>query len=190
MEEAAVTSANLRDLRWRSLVHGGLEQVRVAFWPEAIKIRGAIVGAAGAQRHGVLYELSLRLDWTFEAMLIQRTDGRMDVLRHGTGDDGWFDMQAESLPALAGCIDIDFEMTPLTNTLPIRRLGLAIGESRRIRVAYIPADTLEAFADEQIYTRLDATRYRFEEADGSFSAEITVDDEGFVTHYPGLFERV
>ncbi len=178
-----------RSIRWRSLQHGGLEQARINQWDDSLNARGAIVGQAGDVAHGVLYEISLRLDWTFEAILLQRTDGAMSVLRRSK-DGGWFDMHAEELPELAGCIDIDFEMTPFTNTLPIRRAPLAIGESRRFRMAYLPANTLEPFADEQIYTRLDERLYRFEEADGSFSAEITVDEDGLVTDYPGLFERV
>ena len=124
-------------------------------------------------------------------MLLQRTDGVMVVLRRG--DDGaWFDMHAEALPALEGCIDIDFEMTPFTNTLPIRRAPLAIGETRRFRMAYIPADTMEPFADEQTYTRLGERVYRFENGEGDdyFTADITVDEDGLVVDYPGLFERV
>jgi hypothetical protein len=178
-----------RQIRWRSLQHGGLEELRLYEWQDSIKVRGAIVGQAGETRHGVLYELSLTLDWVFESALLQRTDGVMSVLSRGK-DGSWYDMHADDLPELAGCVDIDFEMTPFTNTLPIRRVPLAIGETRRFRMAYIPADTLEPFADEQIYTRLDERLYRFEEADGSFSAEITVDDDGMVVDYPGLFERV
>ena len=78
----------------------------------------------------------------------------------------------------------------VTNTLPIRRSPLAIGETRRFKMAYIPATSLEPFATEQIYTRLSERVYRFETADGSFTADIGVDEDGFVTDYPGLFERV
>ena len=177
-----------KSIRWRSLEHGGLEECRISEWDDGIKVRSAIVGQAGEMRYGVLYELSLRPDWTFEAALFQRTDGVMSVLRRG--EDGWFDMHADDLPGLEGCIDIDFEMTPLTNTLPIRRSPLAIGETRRFKMAYIPATSLEPFATEQIYTRLSERVYRFETADGSFTADIGVDEDGFVTDYPGLFERV
>lgn len=178
-----------QSIRWRSLEHGGLEEFRINEWPDSIKARAAIVGQAGQMRHGVLYEASLTPDWTFESILLQRTDGVMVVL--GRGKDGtWYDKQLEPLPELAGCIDIDFEMTPFTNTLPIRRAPLAIGETRRFRMAYIPADTLEPFPAEQIYTRLSERVYRFETADGSFTADITVDEDGLVVDYPGLFERV
>ena len=178
-------------IRWRSIEHGGLEQMRINEWPEAIKVRSAIVGAVGDVRHGVMYEASLTPGWTFESILLQRTDGVMTVLRRGNDDD-WFDMHAEELPELKGCIDIDFEMTPFTNTLPIRRAPLAIGETRHFRMAYIPADTLEPHPDEQTYTRLGERLYRFENGQGDdyFTADITVDEHGLVTDYPGLFERV
>jgi hypothetical protein len=176
-------------LRWQSLEHGGLEQLRVDEYAEGIKVRSTIVGEADGVRHGVLYELNLTPDWRFQTLLVQRTDGAMIVLRRG--DDGiWLDIEGEALPDLEGCFDIDFEMTPFTNTLPIRRSPLHVGETRRFWMAYIPADTLQPLADEQIYTRLDERRYLFEAADGSFSAEISVDEHGLVTNYPGLFERV
>lgn len=180
-----------RAIRWRSLEHGGLEQLQIDEWPEAYKVRSAIVGQAGDRRHGVLYEISLTPDWNFESILLQRTDGRIAVLSRGK-DERWYDGQMEELPELAGCVDIDFEMTPFTNTLPIRRAPLAIGETRRFRMAYIPADTLEPFPDEQIYTRLSDRVYRFENGEGEsyFTADIGVDEQGLVTDYPGLFERV
>jgi hypothetical protein len=178
-----------RSIRWRSLEHGGLEQLRLYEWPEAIKVSSAIVGQVGEERHGVLYQVSLTPDWTFESILLQRTDGVMSVLSRSR-DGGWFDMQVDELPELAGCTDIDFEMTPFTNTLPIRRSPLAIGESRRFRVAYIPAAHFEPYAAEQVYTRLSERVYRFETGDGSFAADITVDEDGLVVDYPGLFERV
>ena len=178
-----------RSIRWRSLEHGGLEECRVSDWIDSIKVRAAIVGQAGEVRHGVLYEMSLRPDWTFESILLQRIDGVTAVLRRSRDGD-WFDMHAEALPALKGCVDIDFEMTPFTNTLPLRRAPLAVGETRRLRIAYVPATTLEPYPAEQIYTRLEERRYRFETADGSFTADIGVDEDGLVVDYPGLFERV
>lgn len=180
-----------RSIRWRSLQHGGLEECRVSDWIDSIKIRSAVIGEAEDKRYGVFYEASLTPDWTFEAILLQRTDGVMTVLRRGK-DGGWSDMHAEELSELRGCIDIDFEMTPFTNTLPIRRAPLAIGETRRFKMAYIPADTVEPFADAQTYTRLTERVYRFENGEGDdyFTADITVDEDGLVVDYPELFERV
>lgn len=180
-----------RSIRWRSLQHGGLEQFSITDWIESIRVRSAIVSQADERRLGVFYEVSLTPDWLFESILLQRTDGVMGVLTRSK-DGEWFDAQAENVPHLKGCTDIDFEMTPFTNSLPIRRSPLAIGETRTFRMAYIPADTLEPFADEQTYTRLSERVYRFEngEGEGYFTADITVDEDGLVADYPELFERV
>ena len=85
---------------------------------------------------------------------------------------------------------IDISLTPITNTLPINNLGLKTGERAVIDVLYF--DILEKTVQpvKQVYTRLAADKYLYENYDGSFSAEITVDEFGLVKDYPGLFERV
>ena len=80
-------------------------------------------------------------------------------------------------------------MTPFTNTLPIRRLGLKAGQAAEIKVAYVTVPTLALHAAPQRYTRLADTRWRFEGLETNFTADLTVDEDGFVVEYPGLFQR-
>ncbi|AEV81314.1 hypothetical protein ACWT_0302 [Actinoplanes sp. SE50] len=91
---------------------------------------------------------------------------------------------------LYGAFDADLGGSPLTNTLPIRRLGLLSGESvsHRLSVAWVLVPSLEVVQADQIYTPLGEGRIRF--ASETFSADLTVDDDGFVTDYPGLARRV
>ncbi len=100
----------------------------------------------------------------------------------------------EQTTDLEDCIDIDLAVTPFTNTLPIRRLNLDPGESREIVVAYIAAPALRVNRSRQRYTRLkpleDLNRYRYEGLDSGFQTLITVDHDGLVIDYPGLFKRV
>ncbi len=90
---------------------------------------------------------------------------------------------------LAGCIDVDLGITPSTNTLPIRRLNLQVGESADVTAAWVrfPELTVEPLA--QRYTRLDERRYRYESTTG-FSAELEVDELGLVVRYGDIWERV
>jgi len=92
------------------------------------------------------------------------------------------------MAVLAGCIDVDFTASPFTNTLPIRRLGLGVGQSARLRVVYIRVPALEIRPATQTYTRLDATHYRYES--GTFRADLPVDEDGLVLDYPGLWRRI
>ncbi len=57
-------------------------------------------------------------------------------------------------------------------------------------MAWIPLDTLDPFADEQVYTRLGPTAVRFQSDEGRFGRVIETHPDGFVTRYPGLLERV
>ena len=43
----------------------------------------------------------------------------------------------ERPPEYSDCVDVDLSFTPATNTLPIRRLGLDIGEEAEIHVAWL-----------------------------------------------------
>lgn len=90
--------------------------------------------------------------------------------------------------AVAGCVDLDLAFSPSTNLLPIRRMGLAIGQEARVRAAWLrfPSFVLEPI--EQVYRRLDVTTYRYESAGGRFVRQLEVDAVGFVVRYPGLWE--
>lgn len=110
-----------------------------------------------------------------------RTDG-LGHWRYGNGRD---------IGELQGCLDIDIWPTPFTNSFPIRREPMAIGERRQFRVAWIFAPDLAVHPQLQAYTRLADRLYLFESLDGSgFSAELPVDKDGIVLDYPNLFRRV
>lgn len=114
-----------------------------------------------------------------ERSLVLHTDGA----GRWWGDDGVLD-------ALAGCVDIDIWPTPFTNSFPIRRMPLAVGERREFRMAWVNAPALTVAPQAQAYTRLAQHRYLFESLDGSgFRVELEVDDEGIVVDYPGFFRR-
>jgi hypothetical protein len=98
------------------------------------------------------------------------------------------------VPELGGCIDVDISVTPFTNTLPIRRLGLAPTESAELLVAYFEGTELQAWPEPQQYTCLEKSYggglYRFLSLDGGFTTDLLVDADGLVLDYPGLFKRV
>jgi hypothetical protein len=91
-------------------------------------------------------------------------------------------MNEREVPDVAGAVDVDLNFSPSTNLLPIRRLQLDMGQSAAVRAAWLrfPSFALEPF--DQTYVRLGPTAYRYESA-GGFSADLEVDDVGFVTRY-------
>lgn len=96
---------------------------------------------------------------------------------------GIWSVDGAAAPALRGCTDIDLELSPSTNTLPIRRLHLAIGASQTVKVAWVRFPDLVVEPSDQTYTRLDDVTYRY--ASGDFTAELVVDDAGLAAAYAG-----
>jgi len=116
-----------------------------------------------------------------------------DGFRADSHDGRWL---ADGYPRrdLDGCSDIDISLTPLTNTLPIRRPGWSPWAARDLAVAYVSAHELSVRPVRQRHTLLSRDEqckhalYRYES--GSFRAVLTVDGDGIVTCYPGLWRRV
>jgi uncharacterized protein len=106
------------------------------------------------------------------------------------GEGNWFDAAATPLAGLRDAIDIDLSASPFTNTLPIRRCNLGVGESVDITTAYVAFPDLTVNADPQRYTRLGQHRYRYASRDSDFTRDIEVDEDGLVVNYPGLFRRL
>jgi uncharacterized protein len=85
-------------------------------------------------------------------------------------------------PMLDGCRDIDLGWTPATNTIPIRRLGLDVGESATITEAWITFPDLDAVKNEQTYERLADSRWRYRS--GEYDFELMTDEaSGLVVAY-------
>ena len=84
---------------------------------------------------------------------------------------------------MEGCVDVDLNFSPSTNLLPIRRLGLAVGEEADVRAAWLrfPSFSLELL--DQRYRRTGDLAYHYESGGGSFRADLRVDAVGFVTDY-------
>ncbi|HEX6500443.1 MAG TPA: putative glycolipid-binding domain-containing protein [Micromonosporaceae bacterium] len=96
---------------------------------------------------------------------------------------------SEDPDELGSAFDVDLGYSPLTNTLPIRRLGLLDAEpgtTRSILAVWVVVPSLAVIGATQAYTVLGPGSIRY--SSGSFTADLTVDADGYVLHYPGLAE--
>lgn len=141
----------------------------------------------------LVYRLNWNIDWQLHNAELSLTTERSSLsLNLQTDGKGlWSDGTGKQIPELNGCRDIDIWPTPFTNTFPIRRRPLAIGERKEFRMAWVHGPELTVRPQAQSYTRLSERLYLFENLDGSgFKVELPVDEDGIVQDYPGLFQRV
>ncbi len=183
---------------WISEDEPGIEDVQITHEPtKGTGFSSAIVRLWEGQPLRMQYTLSCDAQWhvnyLFAVIPVPRGAGVLpySITLKADGAGNWRDDKDQPLDALQGCIDVDIMVTPLTNTLPIRRLQLAPGESREISVVYIAAPDLSIRPFRQRYTRLDdGQHYRYESLESGFTAVLPVDDDGFVVDYPGIWRRV
>jgi hypothetical protein len=181
----------VQQIVWRALAWPGAEHVSLREGPEGLEAEGVAVAFDEGSPMRVHYRLVCdREARTRELDVSQPADGLRLALR-GDGQGRWADEAGRPLPELDGCIDVDVAITPLTNTLPVRRLGLRPGEARDLRVVYVEVPGLRVRPATQRYRRRSdgagTTAYLYES--GDFSAELTFDARGFVVTYGELWAR-
>jgi uncharacterized protein len=176
------------DVGWAALQWPGLEHVVVSEDEDGCQAAGRLIMAESGLV-SVRYSLTCGPDWRFRTVTVSVTSaaGRRALTLARQPDGGWL-ADGQPRPDLAGCDDIDINCTPLTNTLPIRRLGWAAGQAYDIDVAYVSVPELEVRRAGQRYTRLGDAAFRYES--GSFRADLGVDADGFVIDYPGIWRRL
>ncbi len=99
-------------------------------------------------------------------------------------------VQGRAAAELAGCMDVDLNLTPATNTLPVRRLDLEIGQSADVLAAWVILPSMEHRAVRQRYSRIGPKLFRYQNQDSGFRVEFSIDDSGFVEDYPGQWRRI
>ncbi len=151
-----------------------------------------MIGNRGGIPYGLRYRLVCGEDWVTRSLDITTTDGRASMLSAPTARASGPTARGWPVAHLDGCIDIDLAGSPFTNTLPIRRAGLVAG-ARRPNSAWPTSPSTRSSRWLTGRSTAASSRtgvYRYEAADRSFTADLTVDEDGLVTDYPGLFTRV
>jgi hypothetical protein len=149
-------------------------------------------------------DVSVRgLGWSRHLDLVRTPDGawRADVRESGTPPSGLAAPGIADPASLDGALDCDVALCPVTNTMPILRLGLLgdcapSGETRLV-MAWVDLPSLAVLRSDQVY----AAREPLDPATGQgvvtytsatrdFTADLTVDADGLVVDYPHLARRL
>jgi uncharacterized protein len=180
-----------RAVVWKNLLLNGGDYCALWRIAEGWLLKGTVVGVSQDHRPMLAYyEIHCDDNWLTHRVHVERTIGKdSKALSLVVESRGVWLSSGQELPKLRGCLDIDLAVTPATNTIPIRRLGLQIGHKEAVVAAWVKFSELTVQPLSQRYTRIAANTYHYESNTG-FSAEIVVDDLGLVTTYSGAWERI
>ncbi|BAN01416.1 putative glycolipid-binding domain-containing protein [Ilumatobacter coccineus] len=170
--------------RWQTWDGDGDETVTLRWENEGWTALGEVT------RERVSYVLRLTATWQVTQFLLFRDQDEPDLWLGTDGAGRWGEVNGAHRPDLDGCSVLDLGCTPFTNTLPIRRLTLDVGDGADITAAVVDVETLGVAPVKQRYEHLAPQRWRYSNLDSGFSTEIAVDEYGLVHDYPEEFRRV
>jgi hypothetical protein len=182
-------------VQWTDWDHEGREDCKLVQSEDGICLEGVVTGTRNStyQAH---YLVRTDASLHTREVVVEYTNGpKLHIISDGQGN--WKDhATGKPLPSLQGCFDVDIGVTPATNTLPIKRLGLRKGQSQDITVCYVPLPSqiegeFAAQRAEQRYTCVEQDRsYLYEGIFRNFRAVLEVDESGLVMDYPDTFRRM
>jgi len=143
-------------------------------------LRGWVVGEVDRAPLAVAYEILTDGQWTTRRVTVTVSpEGRTLAIEHD-GNGRWT-VDGDERPDLSECRDVDLGISPSTNTLPIRRLGLEVGEFAHLEAAWVrfPEMTVEVLP--QTYERIGQRMYRY--TSPGFQRDVEVDVDGLVVRY-------
>jgi uncharacterized protein len=153
-------------------------------------------GDHGLRAVGVQLAPAYQLDYGLETdpelhtrrlvLTVRDSTGERGVLLERSDDSVWT-ANGGPLPHVEGALDCDLAFSPLTNYMPAARLA---SEPVDHVMAWVDVPSLDVLRSEQRYEPLGERRVRYVSLDSDFTAELELDEDGFVVRYPGLAERV
>lgn len=165
---------------WERWDGHGMERARVTVGPDGVFADSDLLTPENVHAH---FRIRCDARWRTRHVEVTVLDEPHRTLRLEADGEGHWDGR----PELDGCLDVDIYPSPLTNSLPIRRMG-GDGETRAAWVQ-IPELTVEPL--HQRYTRLSGgNRWRYEAPSSGFTTEFDVDPDGLVLDYPKLARRL
>src|SRR5215469_8192208 len=186
-EVIAMQESPSRQLVWRQVLDGSsMEHFRLSKARSCWLLHGRVVAAEDYAPLHVEYRIECNEQWLTQSCVIEQDfDGMQRQLTLARADDGWR-IDGSHVPALRSCTDVDLGISPSTNTLPINRLGLAVGQESNIKAAWVKFPSLEVVTADQGYERLADHRYLYRNIGSEFRAELEVDDSGLMIDYEGI----
>ncbi|ASS68573.1 MULTISPECIES: putative glycolipid-binding domain-containing protein [unclassified Paenibacillus] len=176
----------LQSRLWKRLDEPFLEHCRLFRGQESHLLAGSIVGRLGSEPVSCTYQIITCMDWLTRKASVDLAYGDEEASLHleADGRGNWL-MDGREAPELQGCLDVDIELTPATNTLPIRRLGLRKGQEAEMAAAWVRFPSLAAEPLRQSYSCLEECRYLYRSS--SFEAGLDVGGEGMIHRYGDLW---
>ncbi len=179
-----------RTLIWRSLAWPGTEYFNLWEEDDYWKVEGTVVLALDGYPTLVHYHVLCDRQWETRAVDVDmKTGATTRTLKISVDEKHRWHVDGKELRAVRGCLDVDLSITPSTNTLPVRRLNLAVGENKAVTAAWVRFPELTVQTLTQKYIHVEEQRYWYQSELSDKVWNLEVDEMGLVRRYAEGWER-
>jgi hypothetical protein len=173
---------------WKCLNHFGHEWCQLQQDEARIQLHGVALFRYDRKPCRLEYSIECDLRWRTQTAEITGTIGARDVSIQLEVDPArHWKANGKRIHSVDGCIDVDLGFSPSTNMLPINRISLHPGDRTMVTAAWIEFPTMKIKPLNQIYERIDKSRYRYLSQGGKFRKTLIVNKRGIVLTYPGYW---
>lgn len=176
---------------WKNTENTSLEYFALQLLETGFTFSGTVIMLLEDSPTKVTYRISGDNSWRAKSVDIsQEHDGKNSQLSLTIDDNQYWSANKKPVPFTTGLVDVDLEISPATNTLPIHRLNIPIGQSQTTDAVWVrfPSLTLERL--KQRYTRIGERTYLYKAADLGFEAKLEIDQCKLITKYGELWKRI
>jgi uncharacterized protein len=173
-----------RFLAWRGLDEWRAEGCTVERGDFGLRAVGVQLGSTYQADYGL--ETGPELFTRRFVVTVKNADGERGILLERSEEEGTWTLNGDPLPGFEDALDIDLALSPLTNFMPAARMA---GEPTEHVMAWVDVPSLEVTRSPQRYEPMGLRQVRFVSLDSDFTAELDLDPDGFVVHYPELAGR-
>lgn len=180
---------------WERIDGTGLDRCSIETVADGHRLAGTALLSLDEAPHEIRYTIITDRYWRTRTVgaHVQSPEGDRRLALSGDGEGSW-SVSDDPIIELYGAIDVDLAWTPASNTLPILRLGLAVGASAEIVAAHVAYPSREHTRAKQRYERIAEDRYLYSTgpvgSERSVEAELIVNEHGLVVDYPDGWKTV
>lgn len=184
-----MTGQLIATAHWRALEHEGDDTCRLS----RVDHGWLLVGHARFRKQdgfaALDYVVRCDPDWhSLGADVAGKHEDREISLRLERHADDWV-LNGEPQPQVVGATDVDLAFTPATNLMPLRRLAATPQHRLETRAAWLRYPNCDLRVLDQTYDAgQSAELVSYHAVQTDYATQLCVDQSGFVTLYPGLWE--
>lgn len=176
---------------WKSKVLGSIEYATIMEQNSNWTIESTVLIASekipGCK---IQYSIKLSKNWELDIAVVEIDKlGLKKVLIIELDEEKTWIINKKRDDRFSACTDIDLGFSPMTNTIPIRRLELKKGETISLSACWLEFPSFKLKPLEQKYTCLDENTYLYESGT-NFKATLQVDKMKIVKDYPKVWQMI